>query len=241
MLHPTDVLCLPAPAEASAPPAPPEPCTPATDPAAERIAQLERELADIKQHLIQAREVIRSQQRKIQRLLPATLPPTPAESDLVRFVTLRPSESLARLSGQQHIHDLLAAGWQIHSMTALPGDPPAVTVLLTHPSQLPAAPAPHSATRRAMSNPHRKPASRRAASIVGKSAPVVVDVRDEDLTYAEALRAPHGTFTDGELAEIADREVHTAARRAYERASDPTLSETLTRLNTRRHSDAAQQ
>ncbi|WP_119069166.1 hypothetical protein [Aggregatilinea lenta] len=230
MLYPTDLLCLPAPKTSVSTSESP------ADPQAVRLAQLERELAETKQSLIQARDVIRSQQRKIQRLLPATPPPPARESDRVRFVTLRPTEPLQRLSGQQQIHDLLAAGWQIHSMTALPGDPPAVTVLLTHPD---ARPAPQTIARRIVRP--RTASPRPTTALAGKSAPIVVDAHDETLTYAEALRAPRGAFTDAELAEIADREVHTAARRAYERAGDPTLSETLTRLNTRRSSDAARQ
>ncbi len=227
MLYPTDLLCLPAPKTSISTQESP------ADPQAVRLAQLERELARTQQQLIQARDVIRSQQRKIQRLLPATPPPPARESDRVRFVTLRPTEPLQRLSGQQQIHDLLAAGWQIHSMTALPGDPPAVAVLLTHPDARPAS------TSRAATARTVRP--RPTTTLAGKSAPIVVDAHDETLTYAEALRAPRGAFTDAELAEIANREVHAAARRAYERAGDSSLSETLTRLNTRRSSDAARQ
>lgn len=221
----------------------------------ERIAELERELAATKrellstqQSLIQARKVILDQQLKIQRLLPATPPPPVPESDLVRFVTLRPSDTLARLSGQQRVEDLLAAGWQVHSMTALPGDLPAIVVLLTNPARLPAAPS------RPAFVPRRRASALRAASaavndhrddtrtyVTGVSEPLILNLHDNALTYADAVRAPRGTFTDAELADIANREVQTAARRAHERAGDPTLPDVLARLNTRRAPDAAQQ
>jgi hypothetical protein len=216
--------------------------------ATERIAQLERQLETTRQELrrtqqslVDTRKVMLDQQRKIQRLLPATPPPTPQESDRVRFVTLRPTDQLQRLTGQQQVHDLLAAGWQIHSMIALPGDPPVVTVLLTHADQ----PATPRTTTQRMSRPQtvrsRPIGNARSSTITGKSAPVILDAHDPSITYADAIRAPHGTFSEAELDDIADREVHTAALRAFERAADPTVSDALTHLKTRRSSDDARQ
>jgi len=51
-----------------------------------------------------------------------------------------------------------------------------------------------------------------------------------DVTYEDALRAPHGTFTAEELAAIADREVYEGARDAYESYADPTVRAAIDRL-----------
>ena len=51
-----------------------------------------------------------------------------------------------------------------------------------------------------------------------------------DVTYEDALRAPHGTFTADELAAIADREVYEGARDAYESYADPTIRAAIDRL-----------
>jgi len=51
-----------------------------------------------------------------------------------------------------------------------------------------------------------------------------------DVTYEDALRAPHGTYTADELAAIADREVYEGARDAYESYADPTVRAAIDRL-----------
>lgn len=222
----------------------------------ERVAELERELAqakadleqktralyDTQQALIKSRHTILDQARKIQRLLPANPPDPIPESNVVRFLTLRPTDTLTRLAGQQIVEDLLTHGWQLHSMTALPVEPAAVVVALTNPAKLQSPPRPRQVERPAFV-PRRRPV-RRAGTVppvvAHVSDPLVFDARDT-MSYAEALRAPRGTFTDAELAAIADREVHAAALRAFEGAADPALTDALTRLQTRRSSDAAQQ
>ncbi|HML22070.1 MAG TPA: hypothetical protein PKD09_10490, partial [Aggregatilinea sp.] len=114
----------------------------------DRLAKLEHELAATKrelyntqQLLVNARRVILDQSRKIQRLLPANPPDPTPESDVVRFITLNPTDSLLRLAGQAHVESLVKAGWQIHSMTTLPGDAGAIVVLLTNPGKVTAAPS----------------------------------------------------------------------------------------------------
>jgi hypothetical protein len=52
----------------------------------------------------------------------------------------------------------------------------------------------------------------------------------DDVTYEDALRAPHGTYTADELDAIADREVYEGARGAYESYSDPTIATAIDRL-----------
>ncbi|HML22071.1 MAG TPA: hypothetical protein PKD09_10495, partial [Aggregatilinea sp.] len=76
--------------------------------------------------------------------------------------------------------------------------------------------------------------------VTGASEPLILNLHDDAITYAEAIRAPRGTFSEAELDEIADREVHTAAQRAFEHAPDSALSDALARLNTRRTSNAEQ-
>ncbi len=51
-----------------------------------------------------------------------------------------------------------------------------------------------------------------------------------DVTYEDALRAPHGTYSADELAAIADREVYEGARDAYESYADPTVRAAIDRL-----------
>jgi len=60
----------------------------------------------------------------------------------------------------------------------------------------------------------------------------------DDVTYEDALRAPHGTFTADELAAIADREVYEGARDAYESYCDPTVRAAIDRLKSWRPSHA---
>lgn len=75
--------------------------------------------------------------------------------------------------------------------------------------------------------PQRKP--RRPGRPPRRQARELRESRD-DVTYEDALRAPHGTYSAEELAAIADREVYEGARDAYESYSDPTVRAAIDRL-----------
>ena len=74
-----------------------------------------------------------------------------------------------------------------------------------------------------------QPKPRRPGRPPRRTARELRESRDS-VTYEDALRAPHGTFTADELAAIADREVYEGARDAYESYADPTVRAAIDRL-----------
>lgn len=59
-----------------------------------------------------------------------------------------------------------------------------------------------------------------------------------EITYAEALRAPHGTYTEEQLASIGDREAARAGRHAFRQAAtDCQTTDSINRLRNWRPRD----
>ena len=63
-----------------------------------------------------------------------------------------------------------------------------------------------------------------------RATPDLTDDDSPDITYAEALRAPHGTYTEEQIQAIGDREAARAGRQAYRKAAHRPVNDSIERL-----------
>lgn len=153
----------------------------------------------------------------------------PRRSKIVRIITFYPDASvIARMDAEREIDELLAAGYHIDGLTG----EEQVTVLLTKSRRRPGSSRRrHHAT--AVKHPpvtthpngrHDNESTptiiidQRPASEPVHASPMILDVQPLNVSYADALRAPAGTYTPDQLKQIADQEAFDAAREGYERA-----------------------